>query len=140
MKVMSKQEFTSRHEAVLRAKKIYIESGITNNITTAFELYQEILSDMDREIFITGDRLGPEYRKLMSRRPIDHSRVCPDCKSIAQIRSMPPTGRDNLYGWKSAWFCLNVECCWEEFSRRTMQDELKRFPPKEAKPCGGCNK
>lgn len=49
MNNLSKEEFTDRILALQRARQIFIESGLTNSISVAFDTYQEILAGKPRE-------------------------------------------------------------------------------------------
>ncbi len=103
MKELTQEEFTDRTLAILRSQKIFIDSGVTNNITTAFILYQQVCAEREREIFISTNRYGKTPRTFMDR----YERVnCPDCNYDMQFRMVP----DNPDGIKIQLVCSNELC------------------------------
>ncbi len=58
MKELTQEEFIDRTQAVARARRIFINSGVTNNISDAFALYQEVVSETTREIFLSTAVMG----------------------------------------------------------------------------------
>jgi hypothetical protein len=99
MKKLTYSDFVDRAAAVQRARKIFIESGLTNNITTAFALYQVIFADREREIFITGDWRGTFMDRF--ERPL-----CPECGTGLRFRIMP----ENTEGIKTQLICPRADC------------------------------
>lgn len=78
MKKLTQQEFTERMEAIQRAQRIFIESGLTNNITVAFQIYQEVFAERERQLFITEQYGDYKPGGNLSR----YERIpCPDCDS-----------------------------------------------------------
>jgi hypothetical protein len=81
MKSMTQAEFIDLIMAHQRARKIFIESGLTNNISKAFSAYQELLAEQDRTLRLTtanGESLpkpGTHYRYLDIPCPVCHSRI-----------------------------------------------------------------
>lgn len=67
-----------------RARRIFIESNLTeNNITLAFEAYQSILAEKERELFLISSIQGDRNRTAMD----DYERPqCPDCGSPMMFR------------------------------------------------------
>ena len=75
MKQISFEEFEDRIEAIMRVRKIFV-SYITKNITTAFELYQEVLVEQERKRFlttVTGGRVSMTWLDQYERPR------CPKC-------------------------------------------------------------
>jgi len=103
MRELTHEEFTDRTMAIIRAEKIFIDSGITNNITVAFQLYQYVCAEREREIFLSTNRYGTKPRTVMDRyeRP-----QCPDCKYDMQFRVVP----ENDEGIKVQLVCSNKDC------------------------------
>ena len=139
MKKLTEQEFQDRTQAVARANKIFIESGITTNITDAFRLYQGVLAEQEREIFITsstGGRLPAELDKYT--RP-----KCSQCASDMGLRIInEPQGYRNVNGYKTCWECF--DCAHEEYSYKTIEEWMKELnvksqpqPQPKSSPCGG---
>lgn len=130
MKELVEQEFYDRIQAVTHAQKIFIESGLTKNITEAFRLYQEVLAETKREIFITssiGGRLPAELDKYV--RP-----KCSQCGSDMGLRIIKePKGYKNINGYKTCWECF--DCAHEEYSYKTVEDWIKELNLKSS--CGG---
>lgn len=82
MKSLTMQEFTERMDAIQRAERIFIESGLTNNITVAFRIYQEIFAERERQLFIS-EQYG-DFRP--GGRLARYERIpCPDCDSNMYI-------------------------------------------------------
>jgi len=103
MKEFTFEEFNDRLGAVQRAQRIFIESGLTNNITKAFQIYQEVFAERDRELFITAQREGPHQKTFMDRyeRPL-----CPECGAALLFRIIP----ENSEGIKTQLICSKPEC------------------------------
>ena len=92
-----------REEAIFRARGIFIKSGITDNITVAFELYQGIFAEREREIFLSATGFNNHVPSVMDR----HKRPpCLDCGSPMLIRAL----NENQEGWKTQWVCSHPEC------------------------------
>ena len=86
MKKLTKEEFIDRMDAIRRANKIFIDSGLTNNITTAFELYQEVFATRERQLVLTANIEGNSHRTAMDyyERP-----KCPECRADMKFRALP---------------------------------------------------
>ena len=85
MKTMNYNEFLHRTLEVNKAYRIF--SPLTNNMTEAFRLYQEVLAEERMELFVST--------AVMGNRPItpmdDFERpLCPDCNSPMRFRMIPP--------------------------------------------------
>lgn len=78
MKRLTEEEFGERSMALQRAYNIFIESGLTKNITTAFAAYQAIFAERERQIFLSSESATPsDLSNLISRR---YERIkCEDC-------------------------------------------------------------
>jgi hypothetical protein len=91
MKELTREEFEDRTQAVLRAHQIFIDSGVTNNISIAFELYQKVCAEREREIFLSAQIYGNRPKTEMDwyDRP-----KCPDCEADMMFRPVAenPTG------------------------------------------------
>ena len=85
MKTMNYNEFQHRILEVNKAFKIF--SPLTNNMTEAFRLYQEVLAEEKMELFISIEAFG---NRPMT--PIDDYErpLCPDCNSPMRFRIIPP--------------------------------------------------
>jgi len=103
MNKLTQQEFQDRTEAVARARKIFINSGLTNNITDAFTLYQEVLAEQERAVIINTLISGNRPPALFDQfeRP-----KCPDCGENLMFRGVPA----NPEGIKVQLVCENTEC------------------------------
>jgi len=102
MKALTQEEFEDRTKAEMRARGIFIDSGVTNNITVAFELYQKILAEREREIFLSTKVYGNRPRTYMDRYELPK---CPDCGFEMQFRLVP----ENDEGIKCQLVCSNPD-------------------------------
>ena len=89
MKRLTQEEFTAhleREAAVMRSRGIFIASGITNNISVAFELYQSILAETERPLAISMsyEKTSLSVFDTLPRVP------CPVCDAPMYIRTVPP--------------------------------------------------
>lgn len=100
MNKLSAEEFQDRVQAIARARKIFIKSGLTNNITEAFTLYQEVLAQEERQLSLRGDRNGTRVRTMMD----GHVRpLCPYCGQDIVFKIINSEGKTNL-------LCSNDSC------------------------------
>jgi len=103
MNVLTEKEFLERAMAMQRARKIFIESGLTKNISNAFEAYQELLAETARARKVNKFQLGPLGRGLFddATRPL-----CPECGSICYFRRVPK----NKKGILTQLVCSRSNC------------------------------
>ena len=82
---MNFDEFQHRVSEVNKAYRIF--KPLTNNMTDAFRLYQEVLAEEKMEIFVSVEVFG---NKPMT--PVDDYErpLCPDCNSPMRFRMIPP--------------------------------------------------
>ena len=99
-----------------------METGLTNNITHAFEVYQAVLAEQERDIFIetmvSGNRPPTQFDKY--ERP-----KCPECGADLLFRPVS----DNPEGIKVQLVCTNQECDLvlnSEISIEEWEKELRR--------------
>jgi hypothetical protein len=85
MKTMNFDEFQHRTNEVNKAYRIF--SPLTNNMTEAFRLYQEVLAEEKMELFVSTAVMGNRPMTPMDdfERP-----VCPDCNSPMRFRILQP--------------------------------------------------
>jgi hypothetical protein len=102
MNKLTEQEFQDRIQAIQRARKIFIESGLTNNIGVAFQLYQEVFAERERQIFLDTAVHGNRQPALFDRftRP-----KCPECQSDMMLRIIP----ENEEGIKTQCVCSSCD-------------------------------
>ena len=85
MKKLTREQFQERLNAICRARKIFIGSGITNNISVAFEIYQALLAEQERALTLTKEladgRIGTLFDEY--ERP-----ECPDCGTPMLLRAV----------------------------------------------------
>lgn len=123
MRTLTEKEFADRVQALQRAKKLFIDTGLTNNITNAFIAYQTIFAEREREIFIHAaiDRDDPEYY-ISSR----YERVkCPDCGTDMKFRLTPDTE------YPTQLVCKNPDCDTLFSSKETMEWWMQNLAIKE---------
>ncbi len=99
LRVYTDEERSDREMAIHRARRIFVNSGLTDNITIAFQLYQDIFAEREREIFVNAMSYGSFMDKY--ERP-----QCPSCQSDMKFRIVPL----NDEGIKTQLVCPNEEC------------------------------
>jgi hypothetical protein len=119
MKRMSFDEFSKRIKEVAKARKIFIPS-FTNNISVAFDLYQEVLAEEKMEVFITTAMGG--NRPLEPMDDFETPR-CPECQSSMRLRIVPKdiNGKE----WPTSWYC--TACLSEYYSEKSIIDWMKEL-------------
>jgi hypothetical protein len=101
MKKLTPEEFQDRVEAIARAEKIFVGSGITNNITEAFKIYQTVFAERERQILLMSEHLRNPSIFDKFHRPL-----CPDCSNEMLFRLVP----ENDEGVKTQLVCSNPLC------------------------------
>jgi hypothetical protein len=103
MKSMDLEKFKDRIGAELRARKIFIDSKVTNSISVAFGLYQAVLADRKRELVLETKKHGYRAPTWFDRyeRP-----KCPDCGEDLRFRPVP----QNREGVQMQLVCSNPSC------------------------------
>lgn len=113
MKKLSIDEFEDRMNAIQRARQIFIASGLTKNITTAFELYQEVFAERERQLTLDSSVETGEHRNIMD----NYERIkCPDCKEDMRFRVLPK----NDEGINTQLVCSKCDLVLD--SEKTLQD------------------
>lgn len=128
MKTLSKPEFFERVKRVQDAHKIFGHMT-DNDMTRAFEAYQEILAEKPRAIYITKNDQGEIRAKFLDRfkRP-----RCPECGAELFIRPIfAPQGPTNIKGYQSSWFCQEGDCIHERFSTKSIRWQIKQLELKK---------
>ena len=101
MKTMNYNEFQHRILEVNKAYRIF--RPLTNNMTDAFRLYQEVLAEEQMEVFVSTVTHGNRPMTPMD----DYERPkCPDCQSSMWLRMVP----QNEDGIQTQLVCSNDQC------------------------------
>jgi len=79
IKRISRDKFIEDTTAILDARRIFIDSNVTRNITVAYELYKEVLAEKENELKTQNSKLRTSI-------------ICPECGSNNVIR-VKPCGR-----------------------------------------------
>jgi hypothetical protein len=119
MNKLNFKEFQKRVNEVNKAYRIF--SPLTNNMTEAFRLYQEVLAEEKMEVFVstaTGNR---------PMTPIDDfvRPKCPECDIELMLRTNVRDVNEKV--WNTSWFCQT--CLTDYYSDKTVQEwmqELKK--------------
>lgn len=123
MKKLTREEFQDRLEAINRARKIFIETGLTKNISHAFEVYQEMLAEAERKITLTKEladgRIGAMFDEY--ERP-----ECPECGSWMYLRVVNDTAVH------SQLVCSSPKCDVALNSPLSIDDWKKELKKREA--------
>jgi hypothetical protein len=119
MKKLTYKEFAKRTEEISKARKIFIPH-ITDNISIAFELYQEILAEEEMQVSIPTSVGG---NKSLS--PIDDYErpKCPECQTELglKINAIDIDGKV----WPTAWACPS--CLAEYYSEKTVNQWMEEL-------------
>ena len=114
LKKYSLEERNDRESAIKRSEKIFVKSGLTDNISIAFELYQDIFAEREREIFVNTLAYGKPPNILDKyERP-----KCPECNTDMKLRILPA----NEEGINTQWVCSNQECDTVLDSKLTLEE------------------
>jgi hypothetical protein len=120
MKKLSYEDFQHRINEVNKAARIF--APLTNNVSEAFKLYQEVLAEEKMEVFVTTATHG--------NRPLtpldDYERPkCPECEDKPDLR-LRINARD-IDGkiWPTSWIC--VKCNAEFYSEKTAKEWMEEL-------------
>jgi predicted RNA-binding Zn-ribbon protein involved in translation (DUF1610 family) len=91
MKDVTFEEFQERLLDIQRARQIFIKAGLTKNITVAFALYQEILADEKKPIYVEKSQLNEDCPACGQRLRLVQA-CCSSTKMTKECRAC---------GWKS---------------------------------------
>lgn len=134
MKKIPFNEFVRRTEEISKARKIFMPN-ITNNITEAFALYQEILADDDSKMPVTVSRSDGYIQKpTLAQLSEKLGMACSECNSQMVLKEKV-SDMDGVI-WSSAWFCN--QCFAMYYSEKTVQEWLDTIP-KNVMRKGGVN-
>jgi uncharacterized protein with PIN domain len=100
MKKLSFEDFNTRMLEIQKARKIFVDSGLTNNISIAFEAYRELLmSDEDKEKY--PERINSKSEKT----PFDGLNVpkCDECGNSLKLTVNSKDIEGNTH--RTAWKC-----------------------------------
>lgn len=120
MKKLNYAEFQKRISEVNKAAKIF--APLTNNISEAFKIYQEVLAEEQLEVFVSTAVMG--NRAITPMDDFERPR-CPECDLDLRLKVFP-VDADGVK-WNTAWVC--VQCQAEFYSEKTVEEwmqELKR--------------
>ena len=120
MKELTQDEWSQRLLDMQNARKIFISTGLTKNISVAFEVYQELLADEKLDVFVSTMQ-GKPVRTPMDL--VDRPQ-CDDCNLPMRMK-INPTDKDSKT-WATSWACM--KCGLEYYSDKTPQqwyEELK---------------
>ena len=111
MKTLNYREFQKRINEVNKAYRIF--NPLTNNMTEAFRLYQEVLAEEKMEVFISSSVGGNRPMTPMD----DYERpLCPDCDNPMRFRVLQP----NDDGVNTQLVCENCDLVLD--SEKTIQE------------------
>jgi len=111
MKKLNFDEFQNRINEVNKAYRIF--NPLTNNMTEAFRLYQEVLAEEKMEVFISSSVGGNRPMTPMD----DYERpLCPDCDNPMRFRVLQP----NDDGVNTQLVCENCDLVLD--SEKTIQE------------------
>jgi len=114
MKKLNFTEFQNRINEVNKAYRIF--NPLTNNMTEAFRLYQEVLAEEKMELFMSVEAWGNRPMTPVD----DYERpLCPDCQSPMRFRMIPP----NNEGVNTQLVCENCDLVLD--SEKTMPEWFK---------------
>ncbi len=118
MKKLNYEEFQKRINEVNKAYRIF--SPLTNNMTEAFRLYQEVLAEERMELFVSTEVMGNRPLTPMD----DFERPnCPECETDLRLRINAKDVTGKL--WKTSWVC--EKCNAEFYSDKTVQEWMNEL-------------
>lgn len=128
LKKLSQEQFQNRLTEMLKARQMFMPH-ITNNITTAWELYQKIVAEEEMSIFITNAQV--EHLKQNPLKDLQRPK-CPECGEdmVLKIGAVDMNGKQ----WATAWACK--PCMIEIYSEDSVETwrkkliDVKRLPEK----------
>ena len=122
MKKLSYAEFQNRVNEVSKAAKIF--APLTNNISEAFKLYQEVLAEEKMEVFISTSVGGNRPMTAIDEyeRP-----KCPECDIDLRLKVFPLDADGTR--WNTAWVC--VKCQAEFYSEKTVPEWMNELRKKD---------
>jgi len=113
MKELSYEEYRKRLAEIQKARKIFVETGLTKNITRAFEVYLEIFAKEKMDLFInkiTAPNTSPFDE---CERPL-----CSECGTELRLSPMPIVVDGHTY--PTTWVCEN--CGMEYYTEKTVEE------------------
>lgn len=118
-----------RAAAMRRAIKIFLP--VIKNVTDCFILYQSILAEHERPIYITQKLEEKRKLKVETKKP---EKDCPKCNSkMSFFEIRIPKGKNNVYGYKSKWECL--VCAYEEYNKLNLTEQSDKLEIKNGNRC-----
>lgn len=122
MKKLNYAEFQKRISEVNKAAKIF--APLTNNISEAFKLYQEVLAEEQMEVFISTAVAGNQSMTPMD----DFERPkCPECQNELRLKLGAKDSEDKV--WNTSWVC--TQCLAEFYSDKTAEEWMNELRRKE---------
>lgn len=123
MKKLTYEEFQKRINEVNKAARIF--KPLTNNLTEAFALYQQVLAEDEEQmkVMVTTREFGNRPMTPLDDYERPH---CPECGTELRLKFGKIQDSDEKI-WNSAWVC--EKCKAEFYSDKTLDDwmrELKR--------------
>lgn len=122
MKRLTYSEFSKRAEELAKARAIFVDSGFTNNISVAFDIYMNMLAEEEIQQFISTAMAGSRPMTPLD----DYVRPkCPECGIDLRLA----LGVDDMDGkkWPTAWYC--EQCFTYFYNDKTvieLMQELKK--------------
>lgn len=132
MHELGREEFADRIGALMRAHKIFVPH-IAKSINVAFKIYQAVLAERERELFLsTMHRRGQNPARILRAYRFPD---CPKCGARLLIRNVPgdPGSKENQRGYHTCWYCLKDDCIYEKYSQRTVHQWMKHLKRKTVK-------
>lgn len=123
MKKLSYAEFQKRVDEVNRASKIF--APITNNVTEAFEFYQQILADDEEKMKVTVSTAEFGNGPMTPMDDFERPR-CPECDTNLRLKVGKVLDGDGKE-WPTAWVC--EKCKAEFYSEKTAEEWMKELKP-----------
>jgi len=118
MKKLNYAEFQKRISEVNKAAKIF--APLTNNISEAFKIYQEVLAEEQLEVFVSTAVMGKQAMTPMD----DFERPkCPECDLDLRLKVSPVDAEG--VKWNTAWVC--VQCQAEYYSDKTVGEWMQEL-------------
>lgn len=117
----------NRKLAIIEARKLYIKTGVTDNIAVAFRIYLDNHPEVDLPYMISKRDTEYVTPKTIPDRNRPRCPYCDIAMSLWQVNTHPK----NMVGgpYKTQWICPNEDGCGyqDEYSELSIEEQIKKY-------------